>query len=202
MNSGSFDKDAAEQILSNIIPNLADGSRVYINAIGENFLSEIVSFDTPFDKMSLLETLRNYDVAQSSYSVNLNLVDEELGLHFSVNEYRRKAELVLVLVNAKTETTGNARLLYKKKTSIGVIGDYIPSRYIAMASNESHVHLINNKGVHLTNVTNTILNQILCGKLIFLFYCKSLFCHHQKVCSMQCLIFSRISSSQHFLCDV
>lgn len=167
-NMNSFDRNVAEQILLKTIPKLPDYSEVYINAIRDNLLTEIASFDTPHDNVSLSDSLRNFGVGRSGNSVNLHLVDEELGLRFSVNEYRQKAELVLVLVNAKTEATGTAHLLNKKKASLVVFGDHIPSSYIGIASNEKHVHLINKEGFHMTNVTDTILNQIFCGKF-FLF---------------------------------
>lgn len=157
------ERQQLEQIATHVISSVADGSSVFISSVGDR-IDEIGTINQQYADLDLSVKLQEFDMVQFGHTISSSLIEEEINTRFSVNDYKKRAELLLLFVSDKTKFDEVSEHIMKKKTFVVVFGTSIPAVYRDLASREDHIYLVGS-GDHLIDVTHSLVNQTFCGEL-------------------------------------
>ncbi|XP_053389174.1 uncharacterized protein LOC128552176 [Mercenaria mercenaria] len=156
-----------DQLAKNISSGVPNESTIFVNSLGDQVV-ELVSFNKTGLDLSWVEkwSIRK-EVKQFGDTLSALALNNELNARYSVNQYKSRAEMVILLVSDTSKLDAVPSLLAKKKTFVVVFGSSIPNIYNSTASREDHLYLVRSKD-ELEAVTVRILEQLACDSR---FYC-------------------------------
>ncbi|XP_053388908.1 uncharacterized protein LOC128551963 isoform X2 [Mercenaria mercenaria] len=156
-----------DHLAKNITSGVPNESTIFVNSLGDQVV-ELVSFNkTGLDLSWVKKWSIRKEVKQFGDTLSALALSNELNARYSVNQYKSRAEMVILLVSDTSKLDALPSLLAKKKTFVVVFGSSIPNIYNSTASREDHLYLVRNKD-ELEAVTVRILEQLACDSR---FYC-------------------------------
>ncbi|XP_053387971.1 uncharacterized protein LOC128551248 [Mercenaria mercenaria] len=155
-------KEQISQLLSSVASSIPEGSSFDLNLIGSD-IEKLASFSIPSDNNDWLdqlkETLSNVRPDENHVISFSKAIDRDLLSFYGVNQYKSKAELVIILVESSTKFDTRHSLIWKKKTVVVILGNGASLDQEKVASHEDHVFVVPELA-DVENVTESLSKTI------------------------------------------
>jgi hypothetical protein len=155
-----------EQLVRDVTSSLHKDSTARFYLLTETAKELVVDSNSSEDTVINKIFAEDMKSATKSTTLSSEAINNVLSSTFSLNQYKNRAEFVILLVTNETELDAVSPFLQKKKTVVVVLGSSIPHIFKSVSSREDYLYQVGSVE-DLELVIEKIKERIACGKFCF-----------------------------------